>query len=79
MKTSFYIDNFRCFKEESFDLSRVNILIGENNSGKSSFIKSLLALRQTIDEPDISNLILNGQLVDLARVYELSKTRGIIY
>lgn len=64
------INNFRGFVNQNFDLSRVNIFIGENSSGKSSFLKFLLALKQTIEEPEISNLILNGDLVDLGNYKE---------
>lgn len=72
MKTNqeIFIDNFRCFKDFNFEMSRINILIGENSSGKSSLLKLLLALKQTIEEPEISNLILNGSLVDLGNYKE---------
>lgn len=70
MFKNIFINNFRCFNNASFDLSRVNILIGENSSGKSSFIKFLLALKQTIENRSASNLMLNGELVDLGNYYE---------
>lgn len=70
MNKEIFINNFRCFRSFNCELSKVNILIGENSSGKSSFIKLLLALKQTIDEPEISNLILNGSLVDLGNFKE---------
>lgn len=70
MFSKFYIDNFRVFNNAVFDLSRINILIGENSSGKSSFLKLLLALKQTLQAPNISNLILNGELVDLGNYKE---------
>jgi predicted ATPase len=70
MNKEIYINNFRMFKDFSIELARINILIGENSSGKSSFLKLLLALKQTIEEPGISNLILNGNLVDLGNYKE---------
>lgn len=70
MSRKLRINNFRGFVNQDFDLSRVNIFIGENSSGKSSFLKFLLALKQTIEEPEISNLILNGNLVDLGNFRE---------
>lgn len=66
----FKINNFRSYKEQEFDFSRVNILIGENSGGKSSLIKSLLALKQSIENPEISNLILNGKYADLGNFKE---------
>lgn len=70
MNQEIFIDNFRCFKECNFEMSRVNILIGENSSGKSSLLKFFLSIKQTLDDPEISNLILNGQLVDLGNYKE---------
>ena len=70
MNQEIHINNFRCFKDFNFEMSRVNILIGENSSGKSSLLKFLLSIKQTLDDPEISNLILNGQLVDLGNFKE---------
>jgi energy-coupling factor transporter ATP-binding protein EcfA2 len=41
------LNNFRSFKNQQFDLSRVNILIGENSSGKSSLIKFLMMISKS--------------------------------
>lgn len=35
------IKNFRCFKEVSVPLDRTTVLIGENNSGKTSFLEAV--------------------------------------
>lgn len=64
------LNNFRSYKNQQFDFKRINILIGENSGGKSSLIKSLLALKQTIENPDASNLILNGKYADLGNFKE---------
>lgn len=69
---SLKVSNFRSFKEEFFDFRRINILIGENSSGKSSLLKLLLALKQTIhglDRRDI-NLLLSGNEIDLGNYQE---------
>lgn len=60
------IDNFRAFENASIDISKINILIGENSGGKSSFIKLLLLLKQSLESP-IKNrkIILDGHLLDL--------------
>lgn len=42
------INNFRSFKEQTFNFSKVNVLIGENSSGKSSLIKFLLLLERSL-------------------------------
>ena len=36
------IKNFKCFQEESIELSKLTVLTGRNSVGKSSFIQSLL-------------------------------------
>jgi len=44
------IKNFRIFEKETyFDFSRINVLTGPNNSGKSSLIKFLLLLKDNSD------------------------------
>lgn len=39
MKTFIYIDNFRGFKSELIPISDVNFLVGENSTGKTSFLR----------------------------------------
>lgn len=60
------VDNFRAFNNASIDISDINILIGENSGGKSSFIKLLLLLKQSLESP-IKNrkIVLDGHLLDL--------------
>ena len=41
------IKNFKAFQEASIDLSNLNLFTGVNGMGKSSFIQSLLLLRQS--------------------------------
>lgn len=50
----FGLKNFRVFKEEQkFDFRPITLLIGPNNSGKSSVMKSLLLLRENITGDDL--------------------------
>jgi AAA15 family ATPase/GTPase len=66
------LKNFRSFKDQKFHFSKVNILIGENSSGKSSLLKFLLALKQTVQAPasrDI-NLLFKGEFADLGSYKE---------
>ena len=63
--------NFRSFKDQKFKFSKVNILIGENSSGKSSLLKFLLALKQTQQPPSReSNLLFKGEYTDLGSYKE---------
>ncbi len=69
---SLNIKNYRSFKDQTFDFSKMNILIGENSSGKSSLIKFFLALKQTFNVPNNkeSNLTLTGEYTDLGNYRE---------
>jgi predicted ATPase len=73
------IHNFRSFQNQSFNFSRINILIGENSGGKSSLLKFLLSLKQTLDSPTEVNLKLKGDFTDLGNyeeaVYQKNKNR----
>lgn len=53
MINSIELNNFKAFQQSGVvDMKKINILVGPNSSGKSSFIKSLLALKNTIDSKD---------------------------
>jgi len=69
------IHNFRNFDNQDLNFSRVNILIGENSGGKSSLLKFLLSLKQTIDSPLESNLKLRGDYTDLGNYHEVIKDK----
>lgn len=60
------IQNFKCFKNLSVDTKPLTVLSGVNGMGKSSFVQSLLLLRQSVLEGgDYLNAKLNGSLVSL--------------
>jgi predicted ATPase len=64
------LNNYRSFQNQDLKFSRVNILIGENNSGKSSLLKFLLALKQSFIKGDELNLTLIGEYTDLGKYSE---------
>lgn len=68
---NFKIHNFRSFQNQSFNFSRINILIGENSGGKSSLLKFLLSLKQTLESPTEVNLKLKGDYTDLGNYEEV--------
>ncbi len=45
------LKNFKAFRELRLDLGKLTILIGENSSGKTSVLQSLLLLKQTLEAP----------------------------
>lgn len=58
------LQNFRAYKNQQFDFSKINIFMGPNNSGKSSAISAINLLAQTIKNQS-SVLLLNGQHEEL--------------
>jgi len=52
--TKLRIKNFKCFEDTGeMEIRPLTVLLGPNSSGKSSIMQFLLALRQTIESPDI--------------------------
>lgn len=47
---SIRIQNYKCFKDASFSVKNINILIGENNAGKSTAIEAIKLLAFAIEK-----------------------------
>ncbi|MBT0992971.1 AAA family ATPase [Cellulomonas sp. DKR-3] len=61
MITEVFVQEFKGFSRERLELRPLTILIGENNSGKSSFLAAIRLLAQTVQSPDPSvPILLNG-------------------
>jgi len=60
------IKNFKSFHDFKVNIKPITILLGKNSSGKSSFLQSLLLIKQTMEsrDPDAS-LVPRGNYVDL--------------
>ncbi|NJL13826.1 MAG: DUF3696 domain-containing protein [Microscillaceae bacterium] len=67
MFTQIKLKNFKIFKDETcFPLANINLLTGINGKGKSSFLQSLLLMRQSIEQDEnTSQIYLNGGCVRL--------------
>ena len=53
MLTSLHLKQFKAWADTgSIALKPITLLLGTNSSGKSSLIKSLLLLKQTVESPD---------------------------
>jgi len=50
------LKNFKAFKEAEIEFKPITILIGPNNSGKSSLIQSIILIQQTLES---SNSVIN--------------------
>lgn len=61
------LQNFKIFKNKTdFKLSNFNLLTGTNGRGKSTFLQSLLILRQSFEgRKDIDRIVFNGSCVRL--------------
>jgi AAA15 family ATPase/GTPase len=66
MLTSLTIENFRCFQKfELQQLGRINLLVGMNNSGKTSILEAVQLLASQGDRTVLKNIMLNrGESID---------------
>ena len=64
MIKSIHIRNFKSLKDISMTPSNLNLLMGLNGMGKSSFIQSMLLLRQNTDS-GLGKIALNGLLTEI--------------
>lgn len=71
------ISNFRGFcKEVAVRFAPITVLIGRNNSGKSSIIKFLLMLQQSTNPGNSKFLTSSGERVDLGPFADLKNSRS---
>ena len=73
MIKSIEIKNFKSIKSKKFQLRNLNVLLGLNGHGKSSFIQALLVLRQSADTLKKGVLQLNGN------EFEVGSTKDALY
>lgn len=65
MITSFQVKNLRSIEDSgSIDLKKITVLVGRNSSGKSTILRSLPLLRQSVEQPTKGPLLWYGRLVD---------------
>ena len=77
MITRIELENFKAFTELTLDISPLTLFTGKNGMGKSSFIQSLLLLRQSfLMDPSLSELTLNGPLVNIGYGKDLLNIYG---
>lgn len=76
MITNIKLSNFRAFQDEvSVRIRPITVLIGKNSAGKSSLIKFLLMLRQTLESQGDSFFATNGEHVRLGSWPDLRNTQ----
>ncbi len=69
MITNIYLQNFKVFPEIDLAPSRLNIFTGLNGMGKSTFLQSLLLLRQSYLQNTLldKGLLLNGDYIAIGK------------
>jgi predicted ATPase len=76
MITSIKLSNFRAFQSTvEIQIRPITVLIGRNSAGKSSLIKFLLMLRQTLESQGDSFFVTNGAHVQLGTWKDLRNSR----
>jgi predicted ATPase len=72
MLTRLYIENFRAFKRESIELSKINLFFGPNNGGKSSILSAINLFSQNVQSTySDSEVLLSGKFEDLGAYYDV--------
>ncbi|HAO12367.1 MAG TPA: hypothetical protein DCQ51_14630 [Planktothrix sp. UBA8407] len=75
MLKSIKLENFRAFSEEIYVRIRpITILIGANSAGKSTLIKFLLMLQQTLETSEDAFLVTEGRHVHLGAFQNLKNS-----
>lgn len=65
MITSFRIQNLRAIEDSGpIQLRRINVLVGRNSSGKSTILRLLPLLRQSVEQQTKGPILWYGRLVD---------------
>jgi predicted ATPase len=66
MITRLFFKNFRAFEDIDLPLTKINLFVGPNNSGKSAILSAINLLSQTLDSADRDvPLLLSGKFEDL--------------
>ena len=73
MITKWKLGNFRSVREETvLDFAPLTVFAGANSSGKSTLLKSILLVSQTLSHKDVSRpLVLNGDLIKLGNIDDI--------
>lgn len=83
MIKSIELKNFKSIKKHRFPLRNLNVVAGLNGMGKSTFIQSLLLLRQSSGELSRGGLRLNGLLTKIGKTndafYQYSKEDEMVF
>ena len=51
MIEEFYVNNYKCLVDVRLPLTPIHVIIGQNDSGKTSLLEAMLALSRSVNEP----------------------------
>lgn len=73
------LKNFRSFAiEQSIPIKPITLIYGANSSGKSSILKSILLMKQTLENASYdTNLVTKGQLADVGNFKDFINNQDI--
>jgi ABC-type branched-subunit amino acid transport system ATPase component len=84
MITRFRVQNYKALRDVTLDLTPVHVLIGPNDSGKTSLLEAVAALSRSVDHPpsqyfkgDTANFVLCHNGVGTPGVFEVKWTDAI--
>ena len=74
------LNNFLLFdKNQHFDLKRINLLTGLNNTGKTDFLKSILLIRQSLPSLFKNNeLTINSKKIKFGKFNDISNGKELL-
>lgn len=67
---SIKLKNFKSYKEQSFDLSGLNVFCGNNSVGKSTVMQAIGMVLQS-DFGSKNDIKLNGELINIGRIDDI--------
>ncbi|MEM5567155.1 AAA family ATPase [Psychroserpens sp. AS72] len=76
MLTEVNLVNYKCFQDETFSLSNINLFFGLNGRGKSSLLQAILLMSQSVNETNsLKELLISSSLIKLGSFDDI-KTSG---
>lgn len=77
MITELRLKNFKCLKDDSFPLSKINVFAGRNGIGKSSLLQSMLLIAQSLDDNGLLKRVkINGTFLQLGTYRDIISKDG---
>ena len=75
MIEEFYVNNYKCLVDVRLPLTPMHVIIGQNDSGKTSLLEAMLALSRSTEKP--LELAFPGEWQDRELVYEGDENAAI--